>query len=135
MFAAFTHKIFFNAQREISLSPRDHVISSIYNAIKNIILLPEKFLEFDWLRAEVFQLNLKQLHVHVKITVTTETEITKQSRHASYKKMAERFPDFEIQESQELNENSENQNTKKSTSTWCNVWTSWAENKNFETNF
>ena len=24
-----------------------------------IILLPEKFLPFDWLRAEVFQLNLK----------------------------------------------------------------------------
>ena len=26
-----------------------------------IILLPEKFLQFDWLRAEVFQLNLKYL--------------------------------------------------------------------------
>ena len=36
--------------------------------------------------------------------------------------MAERFPDFEIQESQELKENSEKQNTKKSTSTWLNVW-------------
>ena len=30
--------------------------------------------------------------------------------------------------------NSENQNTEKSTSTWLNVWTSWAENKNFKTN-
>ena len=48
--------------------------------------------------------------------------------------MAERFPDFEIQESQELKDNSENQHAKKSTSTWVNVWTSWAENKNFETN-
>ena len=38
------------------------------------------------------------------------------------------------QEIQELKENSENQNTEKSTSTWLNVWTSWAENKNFETN-
>ena len=38
------------------------------------------------------------------------------------------------QEIQELKENSENQNTKKSTSTWLNVWTSWAENKNFKTN-
>ena len=47
--------------------------------------------------------------------------------------MAERFPDFEIQESQELKENSENQNAKKSASTWLDVWTSWAENKNFET--
>lgn len=44
--------------------------------------------------------------------------------------MAERFPGFEIQGSQELKENSENQNTKKRSSTWLNVWTS----KNFETN-
>ena len=36
-------------------------------------------------------------------------------------------------EIQELKENSENQNTEKSTSTWLNVWTSWAENKNFKT--
>ena len=42
--------------------------------------------------------------------------------------------DFENQENQELKENSENQNTEKSTSTWLNVWTSWVENKNFETN-
>ena len=35
---------------------------------------------------------------------------------------------------QELKENSENQDTEKSTSTWLNVWTSWAENKNFKTN-
>ena len=28
-----------------------------------IILLHEKFLQFDWLRAVVFQLNLKYLHV------------------------------------------------------------------------
>ena len=48
--------------------------------------------------------------------------------------MAERFPDFQVEEIQELKENSENQNTKKSTSTWLNVWTSWAESKNFETN-
>ena len=48
--------------------------------------------------------------------------------------MAERFPDFQVEEIQELKENSENQNTKKSTSTWLHVWTSWAESKNFETN-
>ena len=41
---------------------------------------------------------------------------------------------FWNQEIQELKENSENQNTDKSTSTWLNVWTSWAENKNFKTN-
>ena len=33
-----------------------------------ITLIPEKFLPFDWLRAEVFQLNLK--YRHKKITVT-----------------------------------------------------------------
>ena len=32
----------------------------------NIIILPqEKFLQFDWLRAVVFQLNLKYLHVKI----------------------------------------------------------------------
>ena len=41
---------------------------------------------------------------------------------------------FWNQEIKELKENSENQNTEKSTSTWHNVWTSWAEKKNYETN-
>jgi len=41
---------------------------------------------------------------------------------------------FWNQEIQELKENSENQNTEKSTSTWLNVWNSLAENKNFKTN-
>ena len=49
--------------------------------------------------------------------------------------MTERFPDFEIQEIQlRTKEDSENQNTNRNTSTWLNVWTSWAETKNFETN-
>ena len=48
--------------------------------------------------------------------------------------MALRSPDFKIQEVQELMENSENQYTKEITSTWLNVRTSWAENKNFEAN-
>ena len=48
--------------------------------------------------------------------------------------MAERFPDFQVEEIQELKQNSENQKTKKSTTTWLNVWTNWAESKNFETN-
>ena len=39
---------------------------------------------------------------------------------------------FSNQEVQELKENSENQNTEKSSSTWLSVWTSWAEKKNFE---
>lgn len=45
------------------------------------------------------------------------TKITKQGRQASSKTMAERFLDFQVEEIQELNENSENQNTKKGTST------------------
>ena len=36
-----------------------------------VILLPEKFLPFDWLRTEVFQLNLKYLHVKITVTVVT----------------------------------------------------------------
>ena len=31
----------------------------------NFIPLHEKFLQFDWLRAVVFQLNLKYLHVKI----------------------------------------------------------------------
>ena len=30
-----------------------------------LILLHEKFLQFDWLRAVLFQLNLKNLHVKI----------------------------------------------------------------------
>ena len=30
-----------------------------------VILLHEKFLQFDWLRAVVFQLNLKYLHMKI----------------------------------------------------------------------
>ena len=33
--------------------------------ISLIILLHEKFVQFDWLRAVVFQLNLKYLHVKI----------------------------------------------------------------------
>ena len=33
--------------------------------VSNIILLHEKFLQFDWLRAVVFKLNLKYLHVKI----------------------------------------------------------------------
>ena len=33
--------------------------------ITYFILLREKFLQFDWLRAVVFQLNLKYLHVKI----------------------------------------------------------------------
>ena len=33
--------------------------------VLTLILLHEKFLQFDWLRAVVFQLNLKYLHVKI----------------------------------------------------------------------
>ena len=36
-----------------------------FDCISFIILLHEKFLQFDWLRAVVFQLNLKYLHVKI----------------------------------------------------------------------
>ena len=47
----------------ITVAPRNQY--SI-NTVSVFILLHEKFLQFDWLRAVVFQLNLK--HLHVKIT-------------------------------------------------------------------
>ena len=37
----------------------------ITTMISDLILLREKFLQFDWLRAVVFQLNLKNLHVKI----------------------------------------------------------------------
>ena len=36
-----------------------------FGIVKYIILLHEKFLQSDWLRAVVFQLNLKYLHVKI----------------------------------------------------------------------
>ena len=33
--------------------------------VTNLIPLHEKFLQFDWLRAVVFRLNLKYLHVKI----------------------------------------------------------------------
>ena len=50
--------------------------------------------------------------------------------------MAERWSlDFEIRRFKNLKENSENENTEKSILIWLSVWTSWAEIKNFKTNF
>ena len=37
----------------------------LHGNISDFILLHEKFLQFDWLRAVVFQLNLKYLHVKI----------------------------------------------------------------------
>ena len=84
-----------------------------------IILLPQKFLQFDWLRADVFQLNLKHLHVKITVTVVTQNHQI-MSSHELRKNGGKII--FENQDNQELKENSENQNTEKSTSTWLNVW-------------
>ena len=44
-----------------------YVLSFAYfsDAITSVLLLHEKFLQFNWLRAVVFQLNLKNLHVKI----------------------------------------------------------------------
>ena len=41
--------------------------ASVCLILATAVLMPlhEKFLQFDWLRAEVFQLNLKYLHVKI----------------------------------------------------------------------
>ena len=41
------------------------------------ILLHEKFLQFDWLRAVVFQLNLKYLHVKITNLLRVVVQINK----------------------------------------------------------
>ena len=100
--------------------------------IIKIILLNEKFLPFDWLRAEVFQLDLKYLHVKITVTMVTPNHQIISSHEL--RKNGGKSSRFWNQEIQELKENSENQNTEKSASTWLNIWTSWAEKKNFKTN-
>ena len=69
-------------------------------------------MQLNWLRAEVFQLNLKYLHVKYSYR-TVVKKIMKSSYRASYENMAERFPDFEIREIRELKENAQNQKLEK----------------------
>ena len=90
--------------------------------ISVFILVPEKFLSFDWLRAEVFQLNLKYLHG--KITVTVVTQNRQIISSLELRKNEGKISRCRNRLIQETKENSENQNTEKSTSTWLNVWTS-----------
>ena len=65
-----------------------------WSPIRSVILLPEKFLQFDWLGADVFQLNLKYLHVKITVTMVTPNHHIISSHEL--RKMAERFLDFEI---------------------------------------
>ena len=50
-------------------------LRSFQNLIKRVryikVLLPEKFLQFHWLRVDAFQLNLKYLHVKITVTMVT----------------------------------------------------------------
>ena len=49
-----------------------------------LILLHEKFLQFDWLRAVVFQLNLKYLHVKITNLSSQISRITILKYHSWY---------------------------------------------------
>ena len=60
--------------------------------------------------------------------------VTQNHQIISSHELRKKISRFWNQEIQELKENLENQNTEKSASTWLNVWTSLAENKNFNTN-
>ena len=42
------------------------------STITMIIPLHDKFLQFDWLRAVVFQLNLKYLHVKITVSMALQ---------------------------------------------------------------
>ena len=70
----------------------------------------------------------------MKITVTMVTQNHEIILSHELRKNGGKISRFSNQEIQELKENSENQNTEESTSTWLDIWTSWAENKNFKTN-
>ena len=48
----------FHIQKEL-------VLDNFSLVVALLILLHEKFVQFDWLRAVVFQLNLKYLHVKI----------------------------------------------------------------------
>jgi len=79
--------------------------------ILRFILLPEKFLQFDWLRADVFQLNLKYLHVKITVTMVTQNHQIISSHEL--RKNGGKISRFWNQEIEERKENSENQNTEK----------------------
>ena len=57
----------------LNIEPCNITFLSIITVINTIILLlPEKFLPFDWLRTEVFWLNLKYLYVKITVTMVTQ---------------------------------------------------------------
>ena len=67
--------------------------------ISVFIPLPEKFLSFDWLRAAVFQLNLKYLHVKITVTMVTQNhQIISSLELRKNEGKISRFRNREIQE-------------------------------------
>ena len=63
----FSHYNLFVGKLKEKLTRKAHVNTNecILYYFFPFILLHEKFLQFDWLRAVVFQLNLKYLHVKI----------------------------------------------------------------------
>ena len=61
-------------KRHISVK-RFALVGWVWHDTSKIILLNEKFLQFDWLRAVVFQRKLKYLHVKITnlLTVVVQT--------------------------------------------------------------
>ena len=51
--------------KKITSGTKGKVTAQQRSNISQFILLHEKFLQFDWLGAVVFQLNLKYLHVKI----------------------------------------------------------------------
>ena len=60
-----------------SKTPKYFIIISFFNCvtISIFILLRGNFLLFDWLNAEVFQLNLKYLDVKITVTMATQNHL------------------------------------------------------------
>ena len=54
--------VFTVKEAHVIIPPMTYGDSTVF---PRIILLNEKFLQFDWLRGVVFQLNLKYLHVKI----------------------------------------------------------------------
>ena len=59
------YALFSNVRRAYTVNKNGVQLFITGGRITNLILLHEKFLQFDWLRAVVFQLNLKYLRVKI----------------------------------------------------------------------
>ena len=96
-------------------------ISKMAYWIACFILLPEKFLQFNRLRAEVFHLNLKYLHVKITVTMANHEIILSHELRKNGRKIS-RFSYFGgLRTKRKFRK----PNAKKSLSTWL----SWAKNQ------